>query len=58
MFGEKYEGFHVSDSDGKLWVLDIYFTLILGSDRLCTFKEILEDITEAGTLCKNDVNKQ
>ena len=49
----------MSDSDCKLWVLGLRHLLTKsGSDRLCTCKEILKDITEAGTLCKNDVNKQ
>ena len=49
----------MSDNDGKSWVLGLRHLLTKsGSDTLCTFKDILEDITEAGKLCKSDVNKQ
>jgi hypothetical protein len=47
-FGKKFEGFHLSDKQGKLWVLGLRNIITKGeTDNMTTFKEILSDISDA-----------
>ena len=46
-FGKKVEGFHASDSDGRLYVLGLReITTKSGQDTLSTFQQILRDIDD------------
>ena len=54
-FGRKFEGFHVSDSEGKMYVLGLRnMATKSGQDTLTTFQQILRDVEdtlgESGTL--------
>ena len=48
-YGQKFEGFHLSDSHGKTWVLGLrHLVTKSGRDTLQTLQEILADIDSVG----------
>jgi len=50
-FGKKYEGFHVSDTNGQLWVLGLRNMVTKsGKDTLKTLQDILGDIDEVSEM--------
>lgn len=58
-FGKKYEGFHVSDKEGQLWVLGMRNIITKGArDTLTTFQEILSDISDASKISNSDAGKK
>ena len=58
-FGQKFEGFHLCDNQGKLWVLGLRNIVTKGAtDTLATFNEILDDISDSSKFSNNDSGKK
>lgn len=58
-FGKKYEGFHVSDTNGQLWVLGLRNMVTKsGKDTLKTLQGILGDIDEVSEMEDKLTRKQ
>ncbi|CAG2220930.1 unnamed protein product [Mytilus edulis] len=58
-YGTKFEGYHVSDNEGRLWVLGLRNILTKGAkDTLKTFQEILQDISEVSEVCDHEAGKK
>ena len=58
-FGKKYECFHVSDTNGQLWVLGLRNMVTKsGKDTLKTLQDILGDIDEVSEMEDNLTRKQ
>ena len=57
-FGKKFEGFHLSDKQEKLWVLGLRNIVTKGAtDTMTTFKEILSDISDASQFSDRESSK-
>ncbi|CAC5398047.1 unnamed protein product [Mytilus coruscus] len=58
-YGTQFEGYHVSDNEGRLWVLGLRNILTKGAkDTLKTFQEILQDINEVSEVCDHEAGKK
>lgn len=58
-FGKQFEGFHIADGEGHLWVLGLrHLTTKSGSDCLKTFQQILSDIDDTSVNSENVVSKE
>lgn len=58
-YGEKYEGFHVADEEGRLYVLRLRnIASKSGKDVLGTFQQILRDIEDQATISQSDTAKK
>ena len=58
-FGQKFEGFHVSDSDGRMYVLGLRdIASKSGQDVLSTFQQILRDIEDVSLQASSDISKK
>ena len=57
--GKKFEGFHLSDKQGKLWVLGLRNIITKGAtDTMTTFNEILSDISDASQFSDRESSKK
>ena len=58
-FGRKYEGFHVADEDGQVWVMGLRELVTKsGKDMLTTLQQVLQDIKDVSEDSENDVSKR
>ena len=58
-YGQKIEGFHVSDDEGRLYVLGLrQLVTKSGQDTFMTLQDILTDINQVSTNAVNPVAKQ
>ena len=58
-FGQKFEGFHPSDSAGRMYVLGLCdIALKSGQDGLSTFQQILCDITYVSLQANSEISKK